>query len=98
MKKIKGLDFVCTCFACPEQYDVYDYKEKIVGYVRLRYGNLTCKYPDIGGELIYEASIGDGLCGRFESDKQRMNHLNKIAVKIIKKMIQEKEVEEDEED
>lgn len=96
MKKIKGLDFVCTCFACPEQYDVYDENGNIVGYVRLRYGNLTCKYPDIGGELIYEASIGGGLCGRFESDEQREEHLNNIAVRIIKKMNQEIEVEEDE--
>ena len=37
---IKGLNFKKTCDACPEQYDVFK-DEKQVGYVRLRWGNLT---------------------------------------------------------
>ena len=32
---IEGLKFVCTCGACPEQYDVFD-GEEMAGYVRLR--------------------------------------------------------------
>lgn len=81
--KIKGLDFDLTCGACPEQYDVYDGDGKQVGYVRLRWGVLRCEYPDVFGEEIYTASIGDGWTGTFESVEQRMEHLNNIADKIL---------------
>lgn len=80
---IKGLNFKCTCFACPEQYDVFDNDENIVGYIRLRWGNLTCEYPDVGGELIYCANIGDGWTGGFESEEQRVLYLNNIADNIL---------------
>lgn len=84
---IKGLEFVKTCSACPEQYDVYDEYHSIVGYVRLRWGNLTCEYPDVGGELIYSASIdGDGWAGMFDSEEQRLFYLTTIADKIIEKI------------
>ena len=81
---IKGLRFIETCSACPEQYDV-DYDGKQVGYIRLRYGRLTVEYPDVGGEVIYEASIGDDWTGEFESEEQRQYHLNNIADIILKK-------------
>lgn len=84
--KIKGLDFVKTCSVCPEQYDVFNGKGKQVGYVRLRWGELTCEYPDVGGEYIYTTAIGDGYTGEFENQEQREHHLNAIADKIIKKM------------
>lgn len=87
---IKGLNFKCTCSVCPEQYDVFDNNENIVGYVRLRWGYLRCDYPDVGGEVIYEADIGDGFCGEFENGEQRMKHLNNIADKIIKKISRQK--------
>ena len=83
---IKGLDFKCTCSACPEQYDVFDNNKNIVGYVRLRWGGLSCKYPDVGGEGIYYASVGDGLNGCFKNDSQRRMYLTKIADEIIKKI------------
>ena len=83
---IKGLDFYCTCSACPEQYDVYDSNEKQVGYVRLRWGCLRCDYPDVLEETIYYAKIGNGFTGQFESQEQRMEHLNNIADKILEKM------------
>lgn len=86
---IKGLDFFKTCFACPEQYDVFDENENLVGYVRLRWGGLTCEYPDVGGEEIYYASVGDGWTGEFKSEEQRMKHLNKIADRIIEKIRKE---------
>lgn len=84
--EIKGLNFVMTCSACPEQYDVFDKNGRMVGYVRLRWGGLTCEYPDVGGEYIYTAVIGDGYTGEFENQEQREHHLNAIADKIIKKM------------
>ena len=86
---IKGLDFFKTCLACPEQYDVFDENENLVGYVRLRWGGLTCKYPDVGGEEIYYASVGDGWTGTFESEEQRIKYLNNIADKILEKIRKE---------
>lgn len=83
---IKGLYFYLTCSACPEQYDVENSYGNLVGYVRLRWGTLSCEYPNVGGEMIYTASIGDGLTGCFESDEQRMKHLNNIADKILEKI------------
>lgn len=82
---IKGLSFIKTCSACPEQYDV-EYNGKQVGYIRLRWGGLTVAYPDVGGEIIYEASIGDGWTGEFESKEQRRHHLDNIADKILEKI------------
>lgn len=86
---VKGLDFRCTCDACPEQYDVYDNNNNIVGYVRLRFGSLTCDYPDVNGKEIYYASVGNGWNGCFNSDSQRRVHLTKIADEIIKKIREE---------
>ena len=91
---IKGLTFKCTCCACPEQYDVFDDNNNIVGYVRLRWGGLSCEYPDVGGKKIYYASVGDGWCGNFENESQRMRHLNNIADKIIEAINEPYEDEE----
>lgn len=79
---IKDLHFHETSCACPEQYDVVDDDGNQVGYVRLRYGHLTCQFPYNGGEKIYEADIGDGWIGSFKSESQRKYHLNAIAEAI----------------
>jgi len=84
--KIKGLKFICTCSICPEQYDVFADDGKMVGYVRLRFGSLTCNYPDVGGECIYQASIGSEWAGCFGTTEQQMEHLSNIADKILEKM------------
>ena len=80
--KIKNLYFECTGSMCPEQYDVYNNDEEQVGYIHLRWGELKCYFPDVNGEIIYLASIGDGLTGRFENNEQRMEYLNIIADEI----------------
>ena len=82
---IKGLLFEQTCFACPEQYDVFLENEQI-GYVRLRGGRLRASYPDVGGATVYSAVIGvDGLRGKFTSETERQFHLTKIAKILIAK-------------
>ena len=80
--RIKNLYFECVGSVCPEQYDVYNKDEEQVGYVRLRWGELRCYFPDVNGEIIYLTSIGDGLTGRFENNEQRMKYLNIIADEI----------------
>lgn len=86
---INGLKFICTCDACPEQYDViYTSQDKnsyIVGYVRLRYGKLTCEFPDVGGKLIYKHDFFDhmGWLGVFPTEQIRLEHLTKITDAIM---------------
>ena len=88
---IRGLMFNQTCGFGPEQYDVINGRGRLVGYVRLRWGHLTCDYPNVGGEEIYKATIGDGIwTGCFTSEEERMYHLDIIADKIRKRMKQER--------
>ena len=79
--------FVQTCEVCPEQYDVIETKtNKLVGYVRLRWGELIATYPDVAGEIIYSHKMNDKLCGCFSNDIIRKFHLGQIANAIAKKM------------
>ena len=80
-----GLILKNTCYACPEQYDVY-YEDTLCGYMRLRHGYFRVEYyktPDDKGEIVYECSPqGDGI---FEND-EREEHLKKGAEAIAKQM------------
>jgi hypothetical protein len=79
-KRIKAtnIDFELTCYACPEQYDVY-IDGKQVAYVRLRWGCLRVTVPDVGGVLVYEHEYDDEWQGCFDSDEDREFHLDAIA-------------------
>lgn len=69
-----------TCGACPEQYDALD-EDRKVGYLRLRHGGFTVECPDVGGDLVYEASpVGDG---RFEDDER--DYYLRFAVDAIQR-------------
>lgn len=76
---INGFDFIETCEACPEQYDVFDFKGNQVAYIRLRWGTLQVRAPDWNGDTIYEHSYNDGWLGSFHSDEERKDKLNTIA-------------------
>lgn len=77
-QEIAGLTLVCTCGACPEQYDVFD-GDKQVGYLRLRHGWFRADVPQCGGETIHEAyPRGDGI---FDDD-ERLAHLTEAVKKI----------------
>lgn len=82
---IKGLKFYRTCQACPEQYEV-EYDGQWVGYVRLRWGHLTTKCPDVEGKEIYSAYIGGDYTGCFTTEEERQYHLNIIADKILEEI------------
>ncbi len=77
--RILGLDFRPTCFACPEQYDVYDDHGNQVGYVRLRRGHIEAQYPYCGGATVYECDFVDCNDGIFSNDTDRQLHLSQIA-------------------
>lgn len=74
------LKFVKTCDACPEQYDVF-HDEKIVGYVRVRWGNLYVQCPDVGGEVVYETML-DHNFGEFINEGERKFYLQQAAYGI----------------
>ena len=81
--EMDGFKLVCTCGACPEQYDVFNAEGRQVGYLRLRHGHFRADYPDVGGETVYEADTkGDGI---FDDD-ERMDQL-KSALRAIKKRL-----------
>jgi hypothetical protein len=84
---IDGLRFVMTCIACPEQYDVFDSSGKQGGYVRSRYGEVRCDFPECGGKTIYEA-FPEGIRGDcFETDEDRTYHLKEIVRRIKEKVV-----------
>jgi hypothetical protein len=81
--EIEGLRLVCTCPACPEQYDVFD-GNKTVGYLRLRHGNFRADYPHHGGEVVYRSNPkGDGC---FLDDERKQELTN--AVRALKQRIE----------
>ena len=82
-----GLTLKNTCFACPEQYDVY-YEDILCGYMRLRHGYFRTEYyPDskecIFGDIVYDCEPKGK--GRFMED-EREEHLKKGAKSIINKL------------
>ena len=65
---IEGCELDRTCIACPEQYDVY-LDGRQIGYLRLRHGEFTAYYPDVGWEEVYCAEpIGDGMFEDYERE------------------------------
>lgn len=66
---IDNYRLVCTCGACPEQYDVFNEETGgQVAYFRLRHGHFRADCPDVGGEIVYDTQTkGDGI---FEEDER----------------------------
>lgn len=76
------VNLVRTCWACPEQYDAM-LDGEIVGYLRLRHGGFSVQCPDVGGDLVYEASPrGDGI---FDDDER--DYYLRFAVDAILKWL-----------
>ena len=71
-----------TCFACPEQYDVY-LDKKQVGYLRLRNGHFRCDYPKCGGKTLFDVyTEGDGMFEEEERDPMLREALAAIAEEL----------------
>lgn len=87
---IKKLNFIRTCDSCPEQYDVFK-DGRQVGYVRLRWGTVTCDFPDCGCDTIYSHDFVNGWKGNFDSSEERAKYLNRIATAIHAALAQEKQ-------
>jgi hypothetical protein len=83
--QILGCEVINTCGACPEQYDV-TFNGKQLGYLRLRWGHFRAEYPDVTGEVVYEAFYGDDMCGVFYNDEDRTNSLTKAVQALLNKL------------
>lgn len=72
-----------TCAGCPEQYDAF-YGNRQVGYLRLRHGYFSVRYPGAGGVEVY----GTGEVrsdGNFE-DSERDRYLLTAKMAIIREL------------
>ena len=77
---IDGCRLICTCAACPEQYDVFNDKTcEQIGYLRLRSGVFRADALKCGGETVYVGFTTGG--GRFE-DRERMDFLTGAVEKL----------------
>lgn len=76
---------ICTCGACPEQYDVYDdTTQRKVGYLRLRHGSFRADIDDCGGDTVYEAeTAGDGIFDDDERMPQLTAAINALDAAIV---------------
>ena len=87
MSRYKGLTFVMTCSALPEQYDVfspkYKGKKSSVGYVRLRWGKMRVDCPECGDKTVFSHEFGNQWKGCFSSPEEREEFLTKAAEAIL---------------
>ena len=85
----EGLNFELYTHANPLQYKIYD-EDKQVGFVHLRWGNLTLHYPDIGEIEITMKVYDNDLLGEFPDLDEREEQLGRIASLIREIMSTEK--------
>ena len=78
---------VCTCGACPEQYNVFDeVTKKQVGYLRLRHGYFRADLDSCGGETVYESETnGDGTFDDDERMPELTAAVNALDAAIVKR-------------
>jgi hypothetical protein len=78
---ILGCRLLCTCPACPEQYEVIDNATGAeIGYLRLRHGYFRADYPNVRGETVYDSQPkGDGI---FDDD-ERLPELTKAVEALL---------------
>ena len=75
---MKHFKLEMTCFACPEQYDVY-LDNKQVGYLRLMHRHFRCDYLECGGKRLFDTyTEGDGIFKEEERDPMIREALSAI--------------------
>jgi len=82
-----------TCSACPEQYWAY-IGARVIGYIRLRFGHLTCEYLPNGNPQLTDDDVmvlehfwdGDEYKGRFDNEEERQEWLNKCKEALLKQI------------
>ena len=84
MKYCGEMKFVLveTCYACPEQYDVYLYNKQ-VGYMRLRHHMFRCDFRRCGESELYCVNVKSD--GRFDDDEREF-YIEEALKEIAKKL------------
>ena len=87
----KGADtdyrLVLSCPACPEAWEVF-LGGREVGYLRLRHGHFTARFPDHWGKVVFETTETQGD-GCFADEKERMRNLKKAITRIHREVKKE---------
>jgi hypothetical protein len=82
-----------TCGCCPEQYWAYK-GSHIIGYIRLRWGYLTCDYLPKGKltdndirvyDKTFNERTNDNFKGSFDTEEEREYWLNKCKEALLNK-------------
>ena len=79
-----------TCECCPEQYWAYK-GSRIIGYIRLRWGHLTCDYLPKGKFAdndirVYDKTFADDkFKGSFDTEEEREYWLSKCKEALLNK-------------
>ena len=69
---------------CPEQWEVFTERGEQVGYIRLRHGRLSCKYPDVNGVEVYSHNFVESRSkGCFYDQEERNHYLSECLDEII---------------
>lgn len=87
----------CTCFACPEQYDVVDEFGSVLGYIRYRWDYLYCSPVEDGHILdstvyYWENPNGDGWGGTIP--RECFDEQIRLCKKNLARYFNSKELEE----
>jgi hypothetical protein len=78
-------NWVKTCDASPEQYDVFDKDGKQIAYVRARWSRITVDCPDAMENRVFDEQFTDtGWDGCFEDDEHRARFFPRIEEAIDK--------------
>jgi len=80
--EIDGVRLVMCCGAFPEAYDAF-LGDTPIGYLRIRYGHFTAKYPDVSGQVVYDVHPGDSY-GMF-TPEERVEHLPRAVAALLAK-------------
>jgi hypothetical protein len=78
--KRNGYEFRCTCWACPEQYDVFK-DDKYVAYIRKRWGRLTVNPVKdsevVWDNVLYSETDEDPYSGTIENLDATLDRISK---------------------
>lgn len=77
--------FVNTCYAAPEQYEVFDENREEIGFVKLKHGELRAAYPGFAGEKVFGHTFNDNGKEFFFDDEEREEMLSHIAKTLCEK-------------
>lgn len=88
-----------TCDMCPEQYWAHS-GAKTIGYIRLRWGRLTCDYLPTGRPKLADNNIrvlehlfrdkNDEYKGCFNTEEERKEWLDKCKAALMKEYLKHK--------